>query len=120
MRHNRDPITSFKEKMVSAGLADADELKQIELEVRKSVEKDAKFAKADTEIDISELYNDVYEENLQVCQGLHSKLPSCLQLNQALFLCAQRTIFVKWRMFTFSQAQSHALTNATRRHEYFR
>merc|ERR1711992_85153 len=62
VRHNRDPITSFKEKMVSAGLADADELKQIELEVRKSVEKDAKFAKTDTEIDISELYNDVYEQ----------------------------------------------------------
>ena len=37
VRHNRDPITGFREKMVSAGLADADELKQIELEVRKSV-----------------------------------------------------------------------------------
>ena len=32
-----------------------------------------------------------------------------------------RSIFVqKRKMFTFSQAHSHALTNATRRHEYFR
>lgn len=37
VRHTRDPITSFREKMVSSGLADAEELKQIELEVRKSV-----------------------------------------------------------------------------------
>merc|ERR1711884_610246 len=65
VRHNRDPITGFREKMVSAGLADADELKQIELEVRKSVEKDAKIARTDGEIDVAELYNDVYEENLQ-------------------------------------------------------
>merc|ERR1712180_231130 len=65
VRHNRDPITGFREKMVSAGLADAEELKQIELEVRKSVEKDAKIARTDGEIDVSELYNDVYEANLQ-------------------------------------------------------
>ena len=32
-----------------------------------------------------------------------------------------RTIFVqKRKMFIFSRAHSHALTNATRRHEYFR
>ena len=30
------------------------------------VEKDAKIARTDGEIDVAELYNDVYEENLQV------------------------------------------------------
>ena len=36
-----------------------------------------------------------------------------------LFLCAP--FFVqKMKMFIFSQAHSHAWTNATRRHEYFR
>merc|ERR1712226_410517 len=42
VRHNRDPITGFREKMVSAGIA-----------------------RTDGEIDVAELYNDVYEENLQ-------------------------------------------------------
>ena len=33
--------------------------------MRKEVDADVKKAKADTEIDASELYNDVYEANLQ-------------------------------------------------------
>ena len=36
-----------------------------------------------------------------------------------LYFCAHH-FCPKWKMFTFSQAHSHALTNATRRHEYFR
>jgi len=65
VRQNRDPITGFREKLVSSGLADAEELKQMELEIRKSVDKDAKLARTDGEIDVSELYNDVYEANQQ-------------------------------------------------------
>merc|ERR1712240_104591 len=65
MRQTRDPITSLREKMVSSKLAEADELKKIELDARKMVDKDAKIARSDGEIDVSELYNDVYEENLQ-------------------------------------------------------
>jgi len=65
VRQNRDPITGFREKLVSAGLADAEELKQMELEIRKAVDKDGKTARADGEIDVAELYNDVYEANLQ-------------------------------------------------------
>ena len=64
VRQNRDPITSFREKLVSSGLADSEELKQIELDIRKFVDKEGKRARSDTEIDVSELYNDVYEENL--------------------------------------------------------
>merc|ERR1711860_180703 len=37
MRQTRDPILGFKEKIVAAGLVDADELKQMEQEIRKSV-----------------------------------------------------------------------------------
>lgn len=65
VRQNRDPITGFREKLVSAGLAEAEELKQMELEIRKQVDKDGKTARSDGEIDVTELYNDVYEANLQ-------------------------------------------------------
>ena len=37
MRLTRDPITSLREKLVSSKLAEADELKKIELDVRKMV-----------------------------------------------------------------------------------
>ena len=36
-----------------------------------------------------------------------------------LYFCA-RHFWSNWQMLTFSQAHSHALTNATSRHEYFR
>ena len=65
MRQTRDPILGFKEKIVAAGLVDADELKQIEQEVRKSVDADVKKAKSDPEIGVEELYYDVYENNLE-------------------------------------------------------
>ena len=47
------------------------------------------------------------------CSGRLSKF-----LNQAFF-CAH-CFCPKWKMVTFSLAHSHALTNATRRYEYFR
>ena len=65
MRQTRDPILGFKERIVAAGLVDADELKQIEQEVRKSVDADVKRAKSDPEIGVEELYFDVYENNLE-------------------------------------------------------
>jgi len=65
VRQTRDPILGFKEKIVAAGLTDADELKKLEMEVRKSVDADVKKAKTDPEIGVEELYYDVYENNLQ-------------------------------------------------------
>ena len=65
MRQTRDPITSLREKMVSSKLAEADELKKIELDARKMVDGVVKQAKSDPELDVSELYYDVYEENQQ-------------------------------------------------------
>jgi len=40
-------------------------------------------------------------------------------MSQALFLCAPYLSCPTWKMLTFSQGHSLALTNATRRHEYF-
>merc|ERR1712227_652755 len=65
VRQTRDPILGFKEKIMGAGLTDADELKKLEMEVRKSVDADVKRAKTDPEIGVEELYYDVYENNLQ-------------------------------------------------------
>ena len=65
MRQTRDPITGFREKLVASGLADADELKAMEQEIRKSVDADVKKAKSDPEIELKELYYDIYENNLQ-------------------------------------------------------
>ena len=65
IRQTRDPILGFKEKIVAEGLTDAEELKKMELDIRKSVDADVKKAKTDPEIGIEQLYYDVYEENLQ-------------------------------------------------------
>lgn len=64
VRQTRDPITGFREKLIGAGLAEAEELKEIEQTVRKEVDADVKKAKADAEIDAQELYNDVYENDV--------------------------------------------------------
>jgi pyruvate dehydrogenase E1 component alpha subunit len=65
VRQTRDPILSFKERLVASGLADEDELKVMEQEIRKSVDADMKLAKTDPEIETKELYYDVYENNLE-------------------------------------------------------
>ncbi|XP_060519482.1 probable pyruvate dehydrogenase E1 component subunit alpha, mitochondrial isoform X2 [Cylas formicarius] len=64
VRQTRDPITSFKEKILSANLVDADEIKKIELEIRHEVDEATKKAKADKEIGADELSADIYAEEL--------------------------------------------------------
>jgi len=65
VRQTRDPITGFRDRLVSAELAEVSELKAIELEVRQQVDADVKKAKSDGEIGAEELYYDVYENNLE-------------------------------------------------------
>ena len=64
VRQTQDPISGFREKLVSSGLATAEELKEIDMTVKKEVDADVKKAKSDGEIEASELYNDVYENNV--------------------------------------------------------
>lgn len=63
VRQKRDPITSFKERMIESGLATADELKALELEVKKEVDAAHDLAKIDPEIAVSELTCDIYANN---------------------------------------------------------
>lgn len=65
VRQRRDPITSFKDKLITSNLASAEELKDIEIDCRKEVDEAAAQAKTDLEIGVDELYTDVYVEPLQ-------------------------------------------------------
>ncbi|XP_063218293.1 probable pyruvate dehydrogenase E1 component subunit alpha, mitochondrial [Bacillus rossius redtenbacheri] len=62
VRQTRDPITSFKDKLLGAELATADELKALEAEIRQVVDEATKKAKADKEIGAEELFCDVYAD----------------------------------------------------------
>lgn len=63
VRAKRDPITSFKDKMIESGLATTDDIKKIDGEVKKEVDAATAGAKADTEIGLPELTCDIYAEN---------------------------------------------------------
>merc|ERR1711910_78946 len=65
VRHTRDPITGFRDRLVGSELAEVSELKAIEIEVKKSVDADVKKAKSDSEIGAEELFYDIYEKNLE-------------------------------------------------------
>lgn len=65
VRQRRDPITSFKDKLITANLASAEELKDIETDARKEVDEAVTFAKSDAEIGVEELYTDVYVDPLK-------------------------------------------------------
>lgn len=60
VRHTRDPITHFKDKILGAELVAADELKQIEQEVKKQVEAATDMAHKAKEIPLEELFGDIY------------------------------------------------------------
>ncbi|XP_067675510.1 pyruvate dehydrogenase E1 component subunit alpha, mitochondrial-like [Haliotis asinina] len=60
VREKRDPITNFRERLLSSGLATEEELKKMDSEVRKEVEAAAEKAKTDQELPLEELYNNIY------------------------------------------------------------
>lgn len=63
VRQKRDPITSFKDRMIETGLATADDIKKIDGEVKKEVDAATAAAKADAEIGLPELTCDIYSMN---------------------------------------------------------
>ncbi|KAL1139733.1 hypothetical protein AAG570_006711 [Ranatra chinensis] len=60
IRQTRDPIMSFKEKILSSKIASDDELKVIDSEAKKEIETASANAKIDVEIDLNELTTDIY------------------------------------------------------------
>lgn len=82
VRSRRDPITGFRDRLISANLATAEELKAMDIEVRKEIDEVVKIAKTDAEIPIQEMYNNIYSqvpENFEVrgCDSftVHNSLP---------------------------------------------
>ncbi|XP_043468948.1 probable pyruvate dehydrogenase E1 component subunit alpha, mitochondrial isoform X2 [Leptopilina heterotoma] len=65
VRQTRDPITGFKDKILSANLVTAEELKKVETEIRKEIDEAVKLSKSDKEAPLSEVTSDVYAENLE-------------------------------------------------------
>lgn len=63
VRQKRDPITSFKDRMLESGLATADDIKKIDGEVKKEVDAATVAAKSDSEIGLPELTCDIYSQN---------------------------------------------------------
>lgn len=63
VRQKRDPITSFKDRMIESGLATADDIKKIDGEVKKVVDAATAAAKSDGEIGLPELTCDIYAMN---------------------------------------------------------
>lgn len=88
VRQSRDPINVFKERILSSGLATAEEIKKLEDEIKKTVDAATKFCKADKEISVDELYTDVYSKNLvPLIRGiLPDQLHKHTSLNKAVNL----------------------------------
>ena len=62
MRTEHDPIEQVRKRMLDNKLADEDELKQIDKDVRAIVNEAAEFAQNTPEPDVSELYTDIVKE----------------------------------------------------------
>ncbi|CAK1542635.1 unnamed protein product [Leptosia nina] len=76
VRQTRDPITSFKEKILASDLVTADQLKEIDTRVRKEVDEATKQAKSEAEVGLEELSGDIYYNNLEhVIRGIHPGAP---------------------------------------------
>ncbi|KPJ18851.1 hypothetical protein RR48_05789 [Papilio machaon] len=76
VRQTRDPITSFKEKILSRELVTPDQLKEIDAQVRKEVDEATKQAKSEPEVGQEELTGDIYRNNLEsLIRGLHPAAP---------------------------------------------
>jgi pyruvate dehydrogenase E1 component alpha subunit len=74
VRQKRDPITSFKEKILTNGLVADTDLKAIEADVKKEVEEAVKRAKSDHGIKIEELTEDIYSKD-DIIPGIRGTLP---------------------------------------------
>jgi len=65
VRQTRDPITSFKDKIITTDLVTIEELKTIDNEIKKAVDDAVTIARSDPEIGLEELYGDVYANPLE-------------------------------------------------------
>lgn len=60
VRDSTDPVNNFKEMVLTLGLINEEELKQIDAQAKRNVEKATDEAKADIETRVEELTADIY------------------------------------------------------------
>jgi pyruvate dehydrogenase E1 component alpha subunit len=60
MRSSSDPITGFKERLISKNVATESELKEIEMEARKLIDEAVEEAKNSPVPQVAELWTDIY------------------------------------------------------------
>lgn len=60
VRKTRDPITGFKDRIITAGLVTEEELKEMEKSVRQEVDDALKVATSDGVLPLEALYSDLY------------------------------------------------------------
>jgi len=60
VRQTRDPITSFREKIIGKHLATPDEIRDLEVKIRNAVDEAGKKSKVNKELPVAELVTDVY------------------------------------------------------------
>lgn len=65
VRQSRDPINSFKEKIIGSELVTEEEIKNLDGEIKKKIDVATKYCKEDKEISVQELYTDVYSKNIE-------------------------------------------------------
>lgn len=72
VRSKNDPISMLKERMIGNNMASAEELKDIDGEIRKEVEEAAQFATSDPEPPLDDLCNYIYHNSPPVqVRGAH-------------------------------------------------
>jgi len=62
VRQSRDPITGFKEKILDKNLATAEELKKIDIAIKKEVDELTKMARTDPELPLLAMYEGIYSQ----------------------------------------------------------
>ncbi|VDK58831.1 unnamed protein product [Cylicostephanus goldi] len=60
VRKTRDPITGFKDRLITSGLASEDDLKTVDKEVRKEVDEAVKTANTSSLMPEEGIYTDIY------------------------------------------------------------
>ncbi|XP_058239729.1 pyruvate dehydrogenase E1 subunit alpha 1a isoform X3 [Hemibagrus wyckioides] len=63
VRSKSDPISMLKDRMISNNMASVEELKEIDVEVRKEIEDAAQFATTDPEPPLEDLCNHIFYNN---------------------------------------------------------
>ncbi|KAI4898351.1 hypothetical protein NFI96_011761, partial [Prochilodus magdalenae] len=60
VRSKSDPISMLKDRMISSNMASLEEIKEIDVEIRKEIEEAAQFATSDPEPPLDELCNHIF------------------------------------------------------------